>query len=157
MSKEQHKRQTTYMARRQDVELQWLLVNAEGQTLGRLASEIAKVLQGKHKPVYTPHADTGDGVVIINAEKIRVTGAKEAQKVYRRYTGYQGGMRETPYRVMLERKPTFILEQASITERAMPDSIHAESKMLRTMDLSFITALPVLLTLRLMGQIAGYV
>ena len=112
MSKEQHKRQTTYMARRQDVELQWLLVNAEGQTLGRLASEIAKVLQGKHKPVYTPHADTGDGVVIINAEKIRVTGAKEAQKVYRRYTGYQGGMRETPYRVMLERKPTFILEQA---------------------------------------------
>ena len=67
---------------------------------------------GKHKPTYTPHADSGDGVIVVNAEKIRVTGAKEAQKVYRRYTGYIGGMRETPYRVMLERKPTFILEQA---------------------------------------------
>ncbi len=112
MSKEQHQRQTTYMARRQDVNLEWLLVDADGKTLGRLASEIAKVLRGKHKPTYTPHADIGDGVIVVNAEKIHVSGAKEAQKVYRRYTGHIGGMRETPYRVMLERKPTFILEQA---------------------------------------------
>ncbi|MGE3954434.1 MAG: 50S ribosomal protein L13 [Parachlamydiales bacterium] len=112
MSKEQHKRQTTYMARRQDVDMQWLLIDAEGKTLGRLASEITKVLRGKHKPTFTPHADTGDGVIVVNAEKIHVTGAKEAQKVYRRYSGYPGGMKETPYRVMLDRKPTFILEQA---------------------------------------------
>ena len=100
------------MAKREDAAVQWFLIDAEGKTLGRLSSEIAKILRGKHKTNFTPHADTGDGVVVINAEKIVVTGAKEAQKVYTRYTGYPGGLRQPPYRRMLERKPTFIIEHA---------------------------------------------
>ncbi len=93
-------------------ELQWLVLDASGKTLGRFAAEVAKILRGKHKPTFTPNADTGDGVIILNAEKIRVTGAKEAQKVYRRYTGHIGGLREVPYRVMQEKKPEFIITHA---------------------------------------------
>ncbi len=104
--------QKTYMAKKQEVQRQWLLINAEGKTLGRLASEIAKILRGKHKPDYTPHADTGDGVIVINAGKVRVTGAKEAQKLYRYHTRHPGGLREIPYRRMMERKPTYPLEHA---------------------------------------------
>ncbi|PJD97608.1 MAG: 50S ribosomal protein L13 [Parachlamydia sp.] len=106
------KQQKTLMLKKQEVKHQWFLLNAEGKTLGRFASEVAKILRGKHKPTYTPHADTGDGVVIINAEKIRVTGAKEAQKLYRYYTGYISGLREIPYRTMKARKPAYILEHA---------------------------------------------
>lgn len=90
----------------------WFLFDASGKTLGRFAAEIAKVLRGKHRTDYTPHIDCGDGVVIINAEKIKVTGMKEARKIYRNYTGYIGGLRETPYRTMLARKPTYILTRA---------------------------------------------
>lgn len=106
------KKQKTLMLNKQEVKHQWFLLDAEGKTLGRFASEVAKILRGKHKPSYTPHADTGDGVIIINAEKIRVTGAKEGQKLYRRYTGYMGGLREIPYRTMKARKPAYILEHA---------------------------------------------
>lgn len=95
-----------------DVKRKWLVFDATGKVLGRFASEIAKVLRGKHKPDYTPHVDSGDGVIILNAEKIEVTGNKEANKVYSRYTGWIGGLRQTPYRVMKERKPAFILEKA---------------------------------------------
>lgn len=91
---------------------QWFLLDAEGKTLGRFASEVAKILRGKHKADFTPHIDTGDGVIIINADKIQVTGAKEAQKVYRYYTGSMSGLREIPYRVMMERKPDYILRHA---------------------------------------------
>ena len=112
MTHQKQRRQTTFMAKRTDEPVRWILVDAAGKTLGRLSSEIAKILRGKHKPTYTPHADTGDGVIIINAKDIKVTGAKEAQKVYRRYTGYMSGLRETPYRVMMERKPCFIIEHA---------------------------------------------
>lgn len=90
----------------------WVILDAKGKTLGRLASEITKVLRGKHKVNFTPHVDCGDGVVIINAEKVQVSGAKEAQKIYRHYTGFIGGMREVPYRVMMSRKPTYILRHA---------------------------------------------
>lgn len=90
----------------------WLLFNAEGKTLGRLASEIAKVLRGKHKPTFTPHMACGDAVIVINADKVVVTGNKEAQKEYFRHTGYPGGLRRTPYRVMMERHPERILESA---------------------------------------------
>ena len=100
------------MAKTEEAKRQWFLLDATGKTLGRLASEIAKILRGKHKPTFTPHADTGDGVVVINADKVKVTGAKEAQKVYHHYTGYIGGHRETPYRTMMARKPTYILEHA---------------------------------------------
>jgi large subunit ribosomal protein L13 len=102
----------SYMARPQVVERRWLLIDAEGQTLGRLATEIARLLRGKNKPQYTPHVDTGDFVVVVNAEKVVVTGKKAEQKVYRRHTGYPGGLREMSYEVMLERKPTEILRKA---------------------------------------------
>lgn len=100
------------MLKQEEVKRQWFLIDAEGKTLGRLASEIANVLRGKHKPDYTPHIDSGDGVVVVNVEKIRVTGAKEAQKVYRSHTGYVSGLREIPYRRMMERKPEEIIRHA---------------------------------------------
>jgi len=90
----------------------WFLFDAKGKTLGRFAAEVAKILRGKHRTDYTPHVDCGDGVVIINADKIKVTGMKEARKVYREYTGYIGGLKETPYRTMLARKPAYILTRA---------------------------------------------
>jgi large subunit ribosomal protein L13 len=90
----------------------WFVLDASGKVLGRFASEVAKILKGKHKVTYTPHVDSGDGVIIINAEKIVVTGAKEAQKIYRYHTGAMSGMREVPYRVMKARKPEYILWRA---------------------------------------------
>ena len=102
----------SYMARPLEVERKWHVVDAEGKTLGRLASEIAQVLRGKDKPRYTPHVDVGDFVVVVNAEKVVVTGRKAEQKVYRRYSGYPGGMKETSYEQMLDRKPTEILRRA---------------------------------------------
>jgi large subunit ribosomal protein L13 len=100
------------MARPAQVERKWHLIDAEGQTLGRLATQIARLLRGKNKPQYTPHVDTGDFVVVVNAEKVAVTGRKAEQKVYYRHTGRPGGLRETSYEVMLERKPTEILRKA---------------------------------------------
>ncbi len=102
----------SYMARPHEVERRWHLIDAEGQTLGRLATEIARLLRGKNKPQYTPHIDTGDFVVVVNAEKVVVTGNKAEQKVYYRHTGYPGGLRETSFEAMLERKPTEILRRA---------------------------------------------
>ena len=102
----------SYMARPLEVERKWHLIDADGQTLGRLASEIARLLRGKNKAQYTPHVDTGDFVIVVNAEKIMVTGRKAEQKVYRRHTGYPGGLRETSYEQMLARKPTEILRKA---------------------------------------------
>ena len=102
----------SYMARPFEVERKWHVIDAEGQTLGRLATEIARLLRGKNKPQYTPHVDTGDFVVVVNAEKVVVTGKKAEQKIYYRHTGYPGGLRETSYEMMLERKPTEILRKA---------------------------------------------
>jgi len=100
------------MARPLEVERKWYVVDAEGKTLGRLATEIARILRGKNKPQYTPHVDVGDFVVVVNAEKVVVTGRKAEQKVYRRHSGYPGGMKETSYEQMLERRPTEILRKA---------------------------------------------
>ncbi|HEU4847689.1 MAG TPA: 50S ribosomal protein L13 [Rubrobacteraceae bacterium] len=102
----------SYMARPLEVERKWYVVDAEGQTLGRLATEIATILRGKNKPQYTPHVDTGDFVVVVNAEKVVVTGRKAEQKVYRRHSGYPGGLKETSYERMMERRPTEILRRA---------------------------------------------
>ncbi len=102
----------SYMARPQQVERKWYVIDAEGQTLGRLASELARILRGKNKPQYTPHVDVGDFVVVVNADRINVSGRKAEQKVYRRHTGYPGGLRETSYEQMLARKPTEILRKA---------------------------------------------
>ncbi len=104
--------QKTPMMKRGDVKEEWFLLDASGKTLGRFASEVAKILRGKTRTCYTPHADLGDGVIVVNAEKIKVTGNKEAQKLYRYYTGHVGGLREVPYRRMMERKPEYIIEHA---------------------------------------------
>jgi large subunit ribosomal protein L13 len=100
------------MARPLSVERKWHLIDAEGRTLGRLATEIATVLRGKNKPQYTPHVDTGDFVVVVNAEKIIVTGKKAEQKVYRQHSQRPGGLKEVSYEQMLERKPEEILRKA---------------------------------------------
>jgi large subunit ribosomal protein L13 len=102
----------SYMARPLEVERKWYVVDAEGKHLGRLATEIVRVLRGKTKPQYTPHVDVGDFVVVVNADKVDVTGRKAEQRVYRRHSGYPGGMKETSYEQMLARKPTEILRKA---------------------------------------------
>ncbi len=100
---------STFMAKAQDVQRKWYIVDAEGQTLGRLATKVASVLKGKHKPIYTSHVDTGDFVIVINAEKIVVTGNKANQKLYRRHSGYTGGLKEIPYAVMMQKHPERIV------------------------------------------------
>ena len=102
----------TYMANPDKIERKWYVVDAEGQTLGRLSSEIAKVLRGKNKPEYTPHIDTGDYVVVINAAKVKVTGKKLQQKVYYNHSDYVGGMRETTMADMMVKKPEKVIELA---------------------------------------------
>ncbi len=102
----------TYTARAEDIKQEWFLVNAEGKTLGRLASEIAQVLRGKHKPIYTPHLDCGDFVIVVNAEKVRVTGRKLDQKMYYRHTGYPGGIKSISLRNQLQKHPERVLEAA---------------------------------------------
>ena len=102
----------TYMANPDKIERKWYVVDAEGQTLGRLAAEVAKVLRGKNKPEFTSHIDTGDNVIVINAEKIKVTGKKLDQKVYYHHSDYVGGMKETTLREMMAKKPEQVIELA---------------------------------------------
>ncbi len=102
----------SYIAKPHEVERKWYVVDAEGKTLGRMASEVAKILRGKHKPIYTPHVDTGDFVIVINAEKVVLTGKKLDQKMYRWHTGYLGHLRERTYREMLDKKPEKIVFEA---------------------------------------------
>ena len=102
----------TYMPNEAAIERKWYGVDAEGQTLGRLASEVAKVLRGKNKPIFTPHADTGDYVIVINAEKITVTGKKLDQKTYFRHSEYVGGVKETTLKEKLAKAPTDVIELA---------------------------------------------
>lgn len=102
----------TYMANPDKIERKWYVVDAEGYTLGRLTSEIAKVLRGKNKPVFTPHVDTGDYVIIVNADKIKVTGKKMDQKIYYNHSDYVGGMKETTLKEMMAKKPERVLELA---------------------------------------------
>ena len=100
------------MANQAKVERKWYVVDATGYTLGRLASEVAKVLRGKNKPVFTPHVDTGDYVIVVNADKIKVTGKKLDQKIYYHHSDYVGGMKETTLREMLAKKPEKVVELA---------------------------------------------
>jgi large subunit ribosomal protein L13 len=103
---------TTFMARPANITKKWFIVDAEGQTLGRLASQIAYILRGKHKPTYTPHMDDGDNVIVINAEKIKLTGSKEQTKVYYRHTGYLGGLRSANAAEVRTKHPERLLEMA---------------------------------------------
>ena len=102
----------SFMASPSTVERKWYVVDAEGKTLGRLASEVANVLRGKNKPTYTPHIDTGDYVIVVNAEKIQVTGKKLDQKIYYHHSDYVGGMKETTLREMMNKKPEKVIELA---------------------------------------------
>ncbi len=102
----------TYIAKKEDIKRQWYIVDAKDKVLGRLAVKIAVILRGKHKAIFTPHMDTGDGVIVINAAKIRVTGRKPKQKVYRRYSGYPGGLREVNLETMLAKKPATVIQLA---------------------------------------------
>jgi large subunit ribosomal protein L13 len=102
----------SYVPTAGQVERQWHLIDADGQVLGRIATEAARLLQGKHKPVYTPHIDTGDHVVIINAATVRLTGRKEEQKLYRYHSGYEGGVREERAKDLRSRRPARIVEEA---------------------------------------------
>mgnify|MGYP001029772700 FL=1 len=102
----------TFVASPDTINRKWYVVDAEGKTLGRLASEIAKVLRGRHKPIFTPHMDTGDYVIVVNAEKIKVSGKKLDQKIYYKHSGYVGGMKETTLKDMLKKHPERVVEYA---------------------------------------------
>jgi large subunit ribosomal protein L13 len=102
----------TFMAKAHEVQRKWYIVDAEGKPLGRLASEVAKILRGKHKPDFTPHVDTGDHVIVLNADKVVLTGKKLDQKMYRHHSLYPGGLKEIKYRVFMEKKPEKAVEIA---------------------------------------------
>ena len=102
----------SFMASPSTVERKWYVVDAEGKTLGRLASEVANVLRGKKKPIYTPHIDTGDYVIVVNAEKVVTTGKKLDQKIYYHHSEYVGGMKEATLREMMQKKPEFVITHA---------------------------------------------
>ena len=102
----------TYMQKKEDVKRNWFVIDAEGQTLGRLATQAAHVLRGKHKPTYTPHIDGGDYVIIVNADKVNLTGNKLDNKIYYNHSGYTGGLRERTARVMKEQYPVEMVERA---------------------------------------------
>ncbi len=102
----------TYSAKPKDIDRKWYLIDAKDQVLGRMSTRIADILRGKNKPIYTPHMDTGDFVVVINAEKVIVTGKKAEQKEYQRYSGYPGGLKKIPFKRMMDTHPERIIEHA---------------------------------------------
>jgi len=102
----------TYSATPRDIKHEWHIIDASGMVLGRLATEVARIIRGKHKPMYTPHMDTGDNVIVINASKVKVTGRKAEQKLYFHHTGYMGHERFTPFASVLEKHPERIIEKA---------------------------------------------
>ena len=108
----------TYMAKEKDIKRKWYLIDASDKILGRLAVKVATILRGKHKPIYTPNVDTGDAVIVINASKIKVTGKKLSQKVYRRYSGYPGGYKEITLETMLAKNPCQVITLA--VQRMLP-------------------------------------
>jgi large subunit ribosomal protein L13 len=111
----------SYIAKISDVERKWYVVDAAGKPLGRVASQVASILRGKHKPTFTPNVDCGDFVIIINSEKVVLTGKKLDQKFLRKYSGYVGGLKETPYRIVLAKKPEFAFEEA--VRRMLPTGV----------------------------------
>lgn len=110
--------QKTFVAKNEDVKRSWYIIDAKDKTLGRLAVKVATILRGKHKPIFTPHVDTGDFVIVTNASGIKVTGRKMKQKVYRRYSGYPGGLREVTLENMLKDRPATVIRLA--VERMLP-------------------------------------
>jgi len=111
----------SYIAKTQEVERKWYVIDADGKPLGRVASQIASILRGKNKPTFTPNVDCGDFVIVINAEKVVLTGKKLDQKMMRKYSGYVGGLKEVPYREVLAKKPEFAFEEA--VRRMLPTGV----------------------------------
>lgn len=103
---------TTYMAKPEEVEKKWYVIDANGKVLGRLATEVATILKGKHKPQYTPHVDTGDYVIVINCEKVRLTGKKSSNKVYYHHSGYPGGLKAIEFRTLMKKQPEKVITKA---------------------------------------------
>jgi len=121
----------TYVATPKTVARRWHVIDAEGQVLGRVATAAAKMLQGKHKATYTPFIDTGDHVVIVNAAKVKLTGRKEDQKVYRYHSGYEGGLREERAKIVRQKQPARLVEEAvrgMLPKNAMGDAMHTKLK-----------------------------
>ena len=104
----------TFMAKAETIQRKWYVLDAQGQVLGRMASQVAAILRGKHKAIFTPHVDTGDHVIIINADKAVLTGKKLDQKFYYKHSGYPGGLKQTPYRELMAEKPEFAIKHAII-------------------------------------------
>jgi len=102
----------TYSVKKAEIDRKWYLVDAEGATLGRLASEVARILRGKHKPIFSYHMDVGDHVIVVNAEKVQLTSDKGKKKVFYRHSGYPGGIKATPYEELLKTKPEFVVQKA---------------------------------------------
>lgn len=102
----------SFIAKPQEIERKWYVIDAEGKTLGRLAAQVAAILRGKNKPIFTPHVDCGDYVIVVNAEKVAVTGKKRTDKVYKRHTGYPGGLRQLTFEQMMEKHPTEVVRHA---------------------------------------------
>ena len=115
------KNMKSYIAKAQEVEKKWFVVDAAGKPLGRVASQVASILRGKHKPTFTPNVDCGDHVIVINAEKVVLTGKKLDQKFMRKYSGYVGGLKEVPYREVLAKKPELAFEEA--VRRMLPSGV----------------------------------
>jgi large subunit ribosomal protein L13 len=115
----------SFFAKNEDVQHKWLIVDADGAILGRLAAKIAPILMGKHKPIYTPHVDTGDFVIVVNADKIRLTGKKDEAKLYDYYTFYPGGHKYVSFKDMMKRRPERVLELA--VKRMMPKTAMGEN------------------------------
>lgn len=111
----------SYIAKAQDIQRKWYVVDAAGKPLGRIASQVASILRGKNKPIFTPHVDTGDFVIVINSEKVVLTGKKLDQKFLRHHSLYAGGLKETPYRDALQKKPEFVFEEA--VRRMLPKGV----------------------------------
>ncbi|MEA4827696.1 50S ribosomal protein L13 [Clostridium sp. JNZ J1-5] len=109
----------SYLAKANEVQRKWYVIDVEGKALGRAASQVATILRGKNKPTYTPHVDTGDYVIVLNAEKILLTGKKLDQKMLRHHSSYPGGLKEVPYRKALESKPEFVFQEA--VRRMLPE------------------------------------
>jgi large subunit ribosomal protein L13 len=122
---------TTFMARKEDIKRKWYIVDADGMILGRIATQIAAVLRGKHKAIFTPHVDTGDYVIVINAEKVRLTGKKSEKKVYQSHSGYPGGFKEETFAAMQKRNPVKILQLAirgMLPKTRLGDAIYKKCK-----------------------------
>ncbi|MBU2541090.1 MAG: 50S ribosomal protein L13 [Candidatus Omnitrophica bacterium] len=114
------KRNRTYLPKKQEIKRRWYIVDAENMVLGRIAAKIATVLRGKNKPQFTPHLDTGDGVIVINAQKVRVTGKKGQDKIYQRYSGYPSGLKEINLNELMSKKPQLVITNA--VKNMLPDN-----------------------------------